>query len=143
LYCRVPANLQAQGTAAGATNMVFIAPPSTSFNDRVRAETWAQQNGYAFLPTIECWDGAFDGGGGGFGSTIVTAVITSPSGGQTVNNPISIVGTVQFDGSQADFWHLDIIGGNFADWTPMGNEGYNTVNNGELFNGYLDSGSYR
>ncbi len=143
LYCRVPANLQGQATTAGAQNMVFIAPPNTSFNNRVRAETWAQQNGYAFLPTIECWDGAFDSVGANFGSTILTAVITSPSGGQTVNNPISIVGTVQFDGSQADFWHLDIIGGAFGGWTPMGNEGYNSVNNGELFNGFLDPGSYR
>ena len=143
LYCRVPANLQGQATATGAQNFVFIAPPNTSHNDRVRAETWAQQNGYAFLPTIECWDGAFDAGAGGFGSPIVTAVITSPSGGQVVGNPISIIGTVQFDGSQADFWHLDIIGGVFVDWTPMGNEGFNVVNNGELFNGFLDPGSYR
>lgn len=142
LYCRVPANLQGQASGAGAQNFVFTAPPNTTHNDRVRAETWAQQNGYAFLPTIECWDGAFDAGVN-FGSAIVTAVITSPTGGQTVNNPISVVGTVQFDGSQADFWHLDIIGGNFAGWTPMGNEGYNTVNNGELFNGFLDPGSYR
>lgn len=142
LYCRVPANLQGQASGAGAQNFAFIAPPNTTHNDRVRAETWAQQNGYAFLPTIECWDGAFDAGVN-FGSSILTAVITSPTGGQTVGNPVSIVGTVQFDGSQADFWHLDIIGGNFADWVPMGNEGYNAVNNGELFNGFLDSGSYR
>jgi len=142
LYCRVPSSLQGQGTAAGATNLLFIAPPSTSFNDRVRAEQWSQQNNYAMLPSIDCWDGAFDGGGGGFGGTIVTAVITSPSGGQTVNNPITIIGTVQYDGSQADFWHLDIRGGAFADWTPMGNEGYNNVSNGELFTGYLDPGTY-
>lgn len=142
LYCRVPSTLEAQGRAAGAIDLVFIAPPSTSHNDRVRAETWSQQNGYAFLPTIECWDGAFDAGSG-FGSAIVTAVISSPTNGQTVNNPLIINGTVQFDSNQADFWHLDLIGGGFADWTPMGNPGYNSVSNGELFNGYLDSGSYR
>ena len=142
LYCRVPSNLEGQARAAGAQDLIFIAPPSTSFNDRVRAETWAQQNGYAFLPSIDCWDGAFDGGGG-LGAGIVTAVISSPTSGQTISNPLSIIGTVQFDGSQADFWHLDIIGGAFADWTPMGNAGYNSVSNGELFNGFLDSGSYR
>lgn len=141
LYCRVPSNLEGQARAAGAQDLIFIAPPSTSFNDRVRAETWAQQNGYAFLPSIDCWDGAFDGGG--LGAGIVTAVISSPTSGQTISNPLSIIGTVQFDGSQADFWHLDIIGGAFADWTPMGNAGYNSVSNGELFNGFLDSGSYR
>ncbi|MGJ3240682.1 MAG: transglycosylase domain-containing protein [Anaerolineae bacterium] len=140
LYCRVPQSLEAQALGVGATDLTFIAAPSTSHNDRVRAETWAQQNNYAFLPTIDCWDGAFDAG---FGSSIVTAVITSPTGGQTVGNPISIQGTVSFDSSQADFWHLDIIGGAFADWTPMGNAGYNPVNNGELFNGFLDPGSYR
>ncbi|MEL7433597.1 MAG: transglycosylase domain-containing protein, partial [Chloroflexota bacterium] len=41
-YCRVPNNLQPQAIDAGAQNQVFIAPPSTSHNDRVRAETWAQ-----------------------------------------------------------------------------------------------------
>lgn len=142
LYCRVPPNLEGQARGAGAQDLIFIAPPSTSFNDRVRAESWAQQNGYAFLPSIECWDGAFDGGAV-LGSGIVTAVISSPSNGQSLNNPLSVIGTVQFDGSQADFWHLDIIGGPFADWTPMGNAGYNSVSNGELFNGFLDSGSYR
>lgn len=140
LFCRVPPNLQNQAVAAGATNHVFVAPPSTSHNDRVRAETYAQQNGYAYLPSIECWDGAFDAG---FGPSIVTAVISSPTSGQTINNPLSITGTVQFDGSQADFWHLDIIGGAFPDWTPMGTAGYNPVSNGELFSGFLDSGSYR
>ncbi|MGB7339940.1 MAG: transglycosylase domain-containing protein [Phototrophicaceae bacterium] len=142
LYCRVPQSLQGQALGAGASDQVFIAPPNTSHNDRVRAETWAQQNGFAMLPTIDCWDGAFDAGVN-FGSGIVTAAITSPTSGQTVGNPLSIIGTVQFDNSQADFWHLDIIGGNFADWTPMGNAGYNNVNNGELFTGFLDSGSYR
>lgn len=143
LYCRVPQNLQGQAVAAGAQELSFIAPPNTSHNDRVRAEQYAQQNGYAFLPTIDCWDGAFDGGGGNFGSSIVTAVITSPQNGTTVGNPITITGTVQFDGSQADFWHLDIIGGNFPDWTPMGSAGYNQVNNGQLFQGFLDPGSYQ
>jgi penicillin-binding protein 1C len=141
-FCRVPPQLQQQALAAGAQEMTFIAGPSTSHNDTVRAETWAQQNNYAFLPTVECWDGAFVGGGG-WGASIVTAVITSPGNGQSLNNPISIIGTIQFDSSQADFWHLDIIGGQFADWTPMGTQGLNSVVNGELFTGILPPGSYR
>jgi penicillin-binding protein 1C len=141
-YCRVPPALQGQALGAGAQEMVFIAGPITSFNDQVRAETWAQANNFNYLPIVECWDGAFTGGGS-FGGVIVTAVISSPTNGQVVGNPINIIGTVQFDSSQADFWHLDIIGGQFGDWTPMGGPGYGSVVNGSLFTGDLPSGSYR
>lgn len=143
-FCRVPPQLQQQAIAADAREMTFIAGPSTAHNDTVRAETWAQQNNYAFLPTVECWDGAFVSGGDvGWGATIVTAVITSPANGEVVNNPVNIIGTVQFDSSQADFWHLDIIGGQFGDWTPMGGVGNNSVVNGGLFTGALPAGTYR
>jgi hypothetical protein len=144
-YCRVPPQLQQQALAAGAQEFTFLAGPSTAHNDAVRAEIWAQQNNYAFLPTIECWDGAFVGGGGSgnFGAAIVTAVISSPGNGQVVNNPINISGTVQFDSGQADFWHLDIIGGEWANWTPMGGMQTGSVVNGGLFSGNLPPGSYR
>lgn len=118
--------------------MTFIAGPSTSHNDAVQAERWAQQNNYAFLPTIECVDSLLVGGGGGnWGAPIVTAVIASPSGGQVVNNPVTITGTVQFDSSQADFWHLDIIGGEWTNWTPMGGIQTGSVVGGGLFSGNL------
>lgn len=144
LYCRVPPQLQQPALAAGAQEMTFIAGPSTSHNDAVQAERWAQQNNYAFLPTIECVDSLLVGGGGGnWGAPIVTAVIASPSGGQVVNNPVTITGTVQFDSSQADFWHLDIIGGEWTNWTPMGGIQTGSVVGGGLFSGNLPPGTYR
>ncbi len=136
-YCRVTPELV--NSVQGAQELLFIAGPVTSHNDAVAAEEYAQSNGFAFLPTINCWEGVAPGGG----NTVVTAVITSPGNGDTVGNPITIGGTVQFDGSQAQFWHLDIIGGSFADWTPMGDPGYGSVTNGALWQGYLESGSYR
>ncbi len=136
-YCRVTPELV--NSVQGAQSLLFIAGPVTSHNDAVAAEEYAQANGYAFLPTINCWEGVAPGGG----NTVVTAVITSPGNGQTVGNPVTITGTVQFDSSQAQFWHLDVIGGSFADWTPMGSAGYSSVTDGTLWEGYLESGSYR
>jgi hypothetical protein len=142
-YCRVTPEQAGQAQAVGAQELVFVAGPSTSHNDAVRAEEWARARNIAYLPTIECWPDAFSAGAGGFGAPVTTAVITSPANGQTVNNPLTIVGTVQFDPSQAQFWHLDLIGGPFADWTPMGEPGYSSVVDGILFNGALTPGSYR
>jgi membrane peptidoglycan carboxypeptidase len=142
-YCRVTPELIPQAQASGGQELVFVAGPSTSQSDAVRAEEYARARGIAFLPTIDCWADAFSAGAGGFGAPVVTAVITSPANGQAVGNPVSIVGTVQFDSSQAEFWHLDIIGGQFGDWTPMGGAGYSSVINGELFRGDLPPGNYR
>ena len=43
-----------------------------------------------------------------------------------------IIGTAQFDGSQAENYHFYIRGGQFADWTPLGNPHHNPVINGQL-----------
>jgi hypothetical protein len=139
-YCRVtPAQAS---IAVGAQEQIFVAGPSTSQSDAVRAEQWAQQNNIAFLPTIECWDGVF-ATGTGWGAPIVTAVITSPANGQIISGVLNVVGTVQFDPSQAEFWHLDVIGGEWGDWVPMGTPGYTSMVNQVLFSGVLPPGNYR
>ena len=146
-YCRVRPEQTA--SAAGAQQLVFIAYPATSVDDAIRATQYAYQNGIAILPLIECQQGIIDAGaGGGFGPTVTTTVITSPSNGQTFNTAeaIPVIGTAQFDSSQADFFHLDIIGGQWANWTPLGEEVYGSVVNGQLgqLNPYaLPPGNYR
>jgi membrane peptidoglycan carboxypeptidase len=143
-YCRVTPEMVGQAMSLGAQELVFVAGPATSQSDAVRAEEYARARNIAFLPTIDCWADAFTAGaGGGFGAPVVTAVITAPGNGQVVGNPVSIQGTVQFDSSQAEFWHLDIIGGQFGDWTPMGGAGTSSVINGEFFNGVIPPGTYR
>jgi len=143
-YCRL-SGAQAASVPPGAQEMVFIALPSTSHNDTVEAELYAQQRGLATLPRIECWDDVFSTGGG-FGAPITTAVITSPANGQTVTGNMPVIGTVQFDSRQADFYHLDLIGGPFPNWTPLGEEGFGSVIDGQL--GFLNveglpPGNYR
>lgn len=130
-YCRIPP--EQISIAVGGQELVFIALPSTSQSDLVEAERYARQNGLATLPMIDCWPEVYGAAqqvqtGGG----IITAVISSPFNGQQVNQDIPIMGTVQFDSSQADYYHLFIQGGQWADWTPLGQPGRSSVINGQL-----------
>jgi len=129
-YCRVTPATRAQAT--GAQQLIFIAGPATSQSDAVRAEEYARNNNLAYLPTIECQPSLLTGGGN-LGAPITTAVITSPSGNSyRQSDTIPIIGTAQFNNQQVDFYHLDIIGEQFSNWTPLGEEGYAPVVNGQL-----------
>jgi penicillin-binding protein 1C len=146
IYCRVPPELTA--SAAGAQAQYFIAPPPVQA-DAAAAEEYARANGLAFLPTIDCSPDLLVGGGGaagGFGPPIVTAVITQPQPGQVLSGETPVLGTVQFSGDQADFYKIEIIGGQFPDWTTIGSTHGESVVNGQLESLYvpaLQPGSYR
>ena len=131
-YCRVPSQLAGQAQAQGAQELVFIAGPSTSQPDAVAAERYAQQQGFAYLPTIECWQDVLQAAPPVAGPQVLTAVISSPTPGQIVSNDIPIIGTVQFSPDQASFYKIELIGGPFANWTTAGNTHNQPVVNGQL-----------
>ena len=129
-FCRVPIEHAPEAVAAGAQNLWFIAGPATSQADAVEAERYAREKGLAYLPTVDCWPGAYSqhqiGNVGG------VLQIQQPTNGQRVSGLIPIIGTAQFDGGQAEYYHMYIRGGQFADWTPLGTQHRNNVINGQL-----------
>ena len=129
-YCRVPVQDAQPAIAAGARDLWFIGGPATSQNDAVEAERYARENNLAFLPTIDCWPHVYNIQPlGGVGAALR---IQQPASGQRVQGVIPIVGTAQFDGGQADYYHLFIRGGQFADWTPLGHPHHNSVISAQL-----------
>jgi len=142
-YCRVPVQDAQVASAAGAQNLWFTGGPATSQADSVEAERYARERGLAFLPTIDCWADVYNfqpiAGVGGI------LQIQQPANGQSISGVIPIIGTAQFDGSQADIYHFFITGGQFTDWTPLGQPHNSPVVNGqleELHADALQSGSY-
>ncbi|MCA9910505.1 MAG: hypothetical protein KC519_17735, partial [Anaerolineae bacterium] len=94
------------------------------------AELYARNNGIAFLPTIACSPELLTVGG--YGPSVVTAYISSPTPGQVITENTPIIGTVQFTYDQAQFYKLEIIGGGFGDWTTIGATHSESVVNGQL-----------
>ncbi len=125
-YCRVTPDL---ANANGAQELVFIAGPITSQGDLVEAENYARANGLAILPSIDCWQELLTAAPA---PGITTAIITFPANGQTVSGVQPIVGTAHFDPGVADYYQFFILGGQFSDWTPLGQSGYNPVVNAQL-----------
>jgi hypothetical protein len=144
LYCQVPDSLIP--SAAGAQGLLFIAPPPIA-DDAPAAETWARNNGLAYLPTIACSPELLQAGaGGGFGPAVTTAIITSPQPGQVLTAETPIMGTVQFTADLGKFYKIEVIGGPFPDWITIGNTHTENVVNGQLENLYvpgLAPGDYR
>ncbi len=134
LYCQVPPDLA--GAAAGAQSLLFIAPPPVPA-DAASAEQYARNNGLAFLPTIACSPDLLQGGGGGFGPIVTTAIITSPAPGQVLTGETPILGTVQFTADLGKFYKLEVIGGAFGDWVTIGTTHTENVVNGQLENLYV------
>ena len=52
--------------------------------------------------------------------------------GKRSADPIPIIGTAHFDRGQAENYHFYIRGGQFADWTPLGNPHPYSVAQGQL-----------
>ena len=80
--------------------------------DAVEAERYARESGLAYLPTIDCWADVYNYQPTGSVGAILQ--IQQPANGQVVNGVIPIIGTAQFDGSQAEIYHMFIKGGQFA-----------------------------
>ena len=127
LYCQVP--IEAAPSAPGAQELLFIAPPPVP-DDAARAEAYARSQGIAFLPTIACSPELLAGGGS---PVIVTAFISQPTPGQEVTENIPIIGTAQFGPGQAQYFKLEISGGQFgSSWVTMEDVRYDSVVNGQL-----------
>ena len=129
-YCRVPVQDAQEAIAAGAQNLWFIDAPSTSPGDVVEAERYARESNLAFLPTIECLPSFYRLQA--IGNVGAVLQIQQPANGQSVNQILPIIGTAQFNGGQAEFYHMYIRGGQFADWTPLGQRHHQPVSNGQL-----------
>jgi penicillin-binding protein 1C len=129
-YCRVAVELRPNAPAA--QELLFIAPPPNT-DDAAEAENYARAANLAFMPSISCSPELL-AGGGGFGPIVATAIITSPQPGEVVPpNGIDIIGTVQFDPNQAKFYKLEVRGGQFPNWTTIGDVHYeNNVVNSRL-----------
>jgi len=139
-YCRVP--IEAIQTTVGAVEQWFIAPPIDP-SDAANAEIYAQQSNLAFLPTIECTAELLGyGGTGGFGRP-VTAYISSPQPNEVVSLPMAIMGVVEFSPDQAAYFGIDIIGGQWGNWTPLQDRIFNSVNGQLGILPALPSGSYQ
>lgn len=134
LYCQVPVELA--GSAAGAQPLLFIGPPPVA-EDAAAAETYARNAGLAYLPTIACSPELLQGGGGGFGPVVTTAVVTSPTPGQVLTAETPIIGTVQFTADQGKFYKVEVQGTGFPDWVTIGNTHTENVVNGQLENLYV------
>lgn len=127
LYCQVPVELT--GSAPGAREQLFIAPPSDP-GDAVRAEQYARNNGFAFLPTIACTPELLSAVGS---PLVITAFISSPTNGEPVTGNMPIMGTAQFSPGQAQYYKIEISGGQFgSNWLTLGDVHYNSVVNGQL-----------
>ena len=136
-FCRVPMEDASQAVAAGARHYWFIAGPRTSSADAVEAERYAREHGLAYLPPVDCWLDLYNYQP--VGSIGAQLQITQPANGQLVRQPMPILGTVLYDSSLAENYHMYIRGGHFTDWTPLGQPQYQQVSRGQLE--YLHSDS--
>ncbi len=142
-YCRVPVQDAQAAIAAGAQNLWFIESPSTSQGDVLEAERYAREANLALLPTIECLPSFYSLRS--IGDVGALLQIQQPINGQSVDSVLPIIGSAQFSSGQGDYYHLYIRGGQFADWTPLGQRHHQPVNNGQLEILHADSlqpGSY-
>lgn len=129
-YCRVPVQDAQEAIAAGAQNQWFIEGPATSPGDVVEAERYARESNLALLPSIECLPSFYlTRPTGNVGADLR---IRQPANGQRVDRALPIMGTAQFNGGQGEYFHLYIRGGQFTDWTPLGQRHHQAVSNGQL-----------
>jgi hypothetical protein len=127
LYCQVP--IEIATSAPAARQQLFIAPPPVPA-DAAQAEQYARANGFAFLPTIACTPELLSASGS---PIVITAFVSQPTPGQIVSAGFPITGTVQFSPQQAQYWKIELHGGQFGDqWVTMNNVQYNSVVNGQL-----------
>ena len=139
LYCQVPQALAAAAVSLGAREQLFIAPPASAFpQEAIEAELFARSRNLAFLPTIQC-NAALLQPVQQYNPAIATAVITSPQNGSVLTRTTPILGSVIFTPEQAQFYKLELIGGDFSEWVTLGSTHSNSVPNGQLETLYVPS----
>lgn len=134
-YCQVP--IEVVGVVPNVQELLFVAPPPQEYpDDDFRARLWAQSAGVAILPKYACNEQMLSAAPSGGGPAVVTAYISSPTNGQQVSTsqPLTITGTAGFAPGQALFYKVEIKGGQWADFTTMGdvNNNRNAVFDGVL-----------
>lgn len=141
IYCQMPVELVPSDPAA--RDQLFLEPPLFP-EDMAQAEQYARSNNLPFLPTIVCSLELVQAAGSGAGP--ITAYIASPANGSIipVGSPIPILGTAQFSPGQAEYYKVEIAGGDFPGWATIGNIHSGAVANGVLENlPALAPGSYQ
>lgn len=131
IYCQVPIELVSADPAA--REQFFLEPPLFA-DDAAAAEQYARNNSLPYLPTIVCSPELIQAAGSG--GSVITAFIASPASGSVVpaGSPITIMGTAQFSPGQAQYYKVEIAGGDFGGWTTIG-----STHNGAVVNGVLES----
>ncbi|NDJ61877.1 MAG: hypothetical protein GYB67_12175 [Chloroflexi bacterium] len=128
LYCQVPQ--ESLGSAVGAREQLFIGPPPFP-DDAARAEQYARNTGYAFLPTITCNSELLSASSGR--PAVVTAFISEPSNGAVVRGNVPVMGTANFGPGQAQYYKIELNGPQFGNrWVTMGQTHSQPVINGQL-----------
>ncbi len=134
LHCQVPQSLAGQATSLGAQEQLFLAPPPSRFpQEAIEAETFARSRNLAYLPTIRC-SAALLQPPQYYNPPVATAVITSPQNGALLSRwrSVPVLGSVIFTPEQAQFYKLEIIGGDFQQWATLGETHSASVPNGQL-----------
>ncbi|NWF67680.1 MAG: transglycosylase domain-containing protein [Chloroflexi bacterium] len=144
IYCQIPVDLAA--TAPASQSLLFIAPPPNA-DDAARAEEWARGRGLAFLPTIACTPELLTMQMPVYAPSVpegTVAVINSPTPNQVVSGGMPIMGTAQFNPNDVLYYKIEIIGGQWSNWTTLGETHNQNVINGQLeWLAPLPPGSYR
>jgi len=128
-YCQVP--IEVAGQVPGVQEQLFLAPPPDQ-DDAFYARRWAQAAGVAILPQYACNEQMLSMAPGG--SPVVVANIVSPSPGQEIpaSQPIDIVGSAMFTPEQAEYYKVEIRGGQFPNFETIGDIHRESVANGVL-----------
>lgn len=129
-YCQVP--IEVAGQVQGVQEQLFLAPPPDP-DDAFYARRWAQAAGVAILPQYACNEQMLSMAPGG-GSPVVVANILSPAPGQEipVSQPIDIIGSAMFSPEQAEYYKVEIRGGQFANFQTINDIHRQGVANGVL-----------
>lgn len=138
-YCQVPQELAAAAFSLGARDQLFLAPPQQP-QEAVEAEIFARSRNLAFLPSIQC-DASLLQPPPQYNPQVATAVITSPRNGSVLSRQrsVPILGSVIFTPQQAQFYKLEIIGGDYPQWVTLGSTHARSVPNGRLETLHLPS----
>ncbi len=139
-YCRVPLELAA---SPGVQDLWFITPPlGTDQNSVVEAEEYAHSHNLPILPSIECTPDLLQAQpalAAGY-----TAYITAPQPNATVTEEMPIIGTAQFPQTGETYYRVQILGGQWNNWTTLGTTHPVPVVNGPLETlAPLPSGTYQ
>lgn len=129
-YCLVPIEVLSQ--VPDAQNLRFFAPPDRE-EDLRGAYRYSSSNNIPILPAVACDESTIQGGYTAQVDSGVTLQITSPTPGQVVSGNVPIYGVVRYPaGYEFVYYKLEVRGGQWENWTTLGDVHYNQVNDPAL-----------